>query len=178
MSSQLSCRGRGVFLGILSGALLRGSLNPDPISDQKCHFSQPFSDLSPKKFMSSLILRLEQQQNIYIYIYIKSFCFFLTHLEFKTNNAFIHSGSSLESHSRFQTKMGKVYTSFQTRTVQNHPLWGSTYLSYGLYKGVLPAVTTVKIHIVKDPRIFACICLHSDWLSAKTWVQLGQKRKM
>ena len=96
----------------------------------------------------------------------------------ETNNAFIHSGSSLESHSRFQTKIGKVYTSFQTRTVQNHPLWGSTYLYYGLYKGVLPPVTTVKIDIVKDPRIFVCFWLHADWLSAKTWVQLGQKRKM
>ena len=155
----------------------RGSLNPDPISDQKCHFSHPFSDLSPRKCMSSLILRLEQQQKIHIHIY-KIFLFLSYSFGIETNNAFIHSSSSLESHSRFQTKMGKVYTSFQTRTVQNHPLWGSTYLSYGLYKGVLPAVTTVKIHIVKDPRIFACICLHADWLSAKTWVQLGQKRKM
>ena len=69
MSSQLSCRGRGVFLGIRSGGVQRGSLNPDPVSDRKCHFSHPFSDLSPKKFMSSLILRLEQQQKIHIHIY-------------------------------------------------------------------------------------------------------------
>ena len=60
---------RGVFLGILSGGVQRGSLNPDPISGQKCHFSHLFSDLSPKKFMSSLILRLEQQQKIHIHIY-------------------------------------------------------------------------------------------------------------
>ena len=60
---------------------MRGSLNPDPISDQKCHFSHPFSDLFPKKFMSSLILRLAQKQKIHIYI--KSFSFFLTHLELK-----------------------------------------------------------------------------------------------
>ena len=57
MSSQLSCRGRGVFLGILSGALLHGSLNPhDPISDQKCHFSHPFSDPSPKNLRHLLYL--------------------------------------------------------------------------------------------------------------------------
>ena len=36
----------------------------------KISFFTPFSDLSPKKFMSSLILRLEQQQKIHIYIYI------------------------------------------------------------------------------------------------------------
>ena len=31
---------------------------------------------------------------------------------------FIHSRSSLENHSRLQTKMGKVYTRFQTKTAQ------------------------------------------------------------
>ena len=34
----------------------------------------------------------------------------------ETTNAFIHSRSSL--HTRFQTKMGKVYTRFQTQTAQ------------------------------------------------------------
>ena len=110
-----------VILGIRSGGVQRGSLNPDPISDQKCHFSHLLSELSPKKFMSSLILRLEQQQKIHIHIY-KIFLFLSYSFGIETNNAFIHSSSSLESHSRFQTKMGKVYTSFQTRMVQNHPL--------------------------------------------------------
>ena len=113
--------GGGVFLGIRSRGVQRGSLNPDPISDQKCHFSHPFSDLSPRKCMSSLILRLEQQQKIHIHIY-KIFLFLSYSFGIETNNAFIHSSSSLESHSRFQTKMGKVYTSFKTGTVQNHPL--------------------------------------------------------
>ena len=58
--------GRGVLLGILSEGVPRGSLDPDPISDQKCHFSHPFSDLSPKKFMSSLTLRLAQKHKIRI----------------------------------------------------------------------------------------------------------------
>ena len=57
MSSQLSCGGRGVLLRILGGRVQHGSLNPDPIPDQNCHFSLSFSDLAPKKFMSSLILR-------------------------------------------------------------------------------------------------------------------------
>ena len=43
-----------------------GSLNPDPISNQKCHFSHSFSDLALEKFMSSL--RLEQQQEIRVHI--------------------------------------------------------------------------------------------------------------
>ena len=31
---------------------------------------------------------------------------------------FIHSRSSLENHTQFQTKMGKVYTRFQTKTAK------------------------------------------------------------
>ena len=40
------CFDFGTFLG---GKILAGSQNPDPISDQKCHFSNPFSGLVPKK---------------------------------------------------------------------------------------------------------------------------------
>ena len=36
----------------------------------------------------------------------------------ETINMFIHSRSSLENHIRFQTKMGKVYTRFQTKAAQ------------------------------------------------------------
>ena len=35
---------RGVLLGILGGGVPPSSLNPDAISDQKCHFSRTFSD--------------------------------------------------------------------------------------------------------------------------------------
>ena len=48
----------------------------------------------------------------------------------ETINTFIHSRSSLESHTRFQTKMGKVYGRFQTRTAhkpypmaRHIPIW-------------------------------------------------------
>ena len=56
----------------------------------------------------------------------------------ETVNTFIHSGSSLENHTRFQTKIGKVYTRFQTKTAQKpYPMGGGTYrYLYGLYKGV------------------------------------------
>ena len=36
----------------------------------------------------------------------------------ETIDTFIHSCSSLENHTRFQTKMGKVYTRFHTKTAQ------------------------------------------------------------
>ena len=43
----LTCApGGGVLLGILGGGVPPGSQNPDPISDQKCHFPDPFSDLA------------------------------------------------------------------------------------------------------------------------------------
>ena len=42
-------RPRGLPLGSLGGGVPPGSPNPDPILDQKCHFSHPFSDLAPKK---------------------------------------------------------------------------------------------------------------------------------
>ena len=38
---------------------------------------------------------------------------------------------------QFQIKMGKLNTSFQTKTAQKPYLWGGTYL-YGLYKEAIP----------------------------------------
>ena len=45
---------------------------------------------------------------------------------------FILSRIFFENPTRFQTKMGKVYTRFQTKTTQNPTRWGGTYL-YGVY---------------------------------------------
>ena len=52
----------------------------------------------------------------------------------------MHSRSSLKNHTRFQTKMGKVYTRFQTKTEQK-PTWrvGRGALTLIASKGVLPA---------------------------------------
>ena len=44
-------------------------------------------------------------------------------------------GSSVEKRTWFKTKMAKVYTCFQMKTVQKPTWWGGTYL-YSLYKGV------------------------------------------
>ena len=47
---------------------------------------------------------------------------FLYSFGIETITTFIHSHSSLENHTRFQTKMGKVYTRLQTKTAQKpHP---------------------------------------------------------
>ena len=63
---------------------------------------------------------------------------------------FIHSRSSLENPTRFQIKMDKKYTRFQTKTEQKPyamgrhlPVW-LIYL-HGLYKGVPPGA---QIHSV------------------------------
>ena len=45
-------------------------------------------------------------------------------------NTFIHSSSSLENHTWFQTEMDEVYTRFQTKTAQKpYPLgtWTGLY---------------------------------------------------
>ena len=51
--------------------------------------------------------------------------------------------------------------------------------NYGLYKGV-PPVTTVKIHKCEMTPEINCVNAYFilDWLSAKTWVQSRQKRRM
>ena len=52
-------------------------------------------------------------------------------------NTFIQSRSSLDYCTRFQTKMGQVYTRFQTKTAQEPLPYGAahTYIAY-LIKGV------------------------------------------
>ena len=63
-------------------------------------------------------LRLERQKtNSSNPFRIRIFFFPSKSFGFETINTFIHSDSlsSLENHTPFQTKMGKVYTRFQTR---------------------------------------------------------------
>ena len=52
-------------------------------------------------------------------MHVEFACFyFALILGIKTITTFIHSRSSLEKHTRFLTKMGKVYTCFLTKTAQ------------------------------------------------------------
>ena len=62
-------------------------------------------------------------------------------IEIETTNTLIHNRSSFINHTRFQTKMSKIYTRFQTKTAPKpHPL-GGTYL-FGLYRGLTPPPPT------------------------------------
>ena len=51
------------------------------------------------------------------------FYFVLIDLELKDDSRFIRSRTSLENHTQFQTKIGKVYTRFQAKKAQTpYPL--------------------------------------------------------
>ena len=88
------------------------------ISDHKCHFPHPFSNQTCKihtRFqtwpLSSLLIRLERKQkNSSNPFRIRIFLFLSYSLGIETINTFIHSHSSRENHTRFQTKQGKIYT--------------------------------------------------------------------
>ena len=54
----------------------------------------------------------------------------------ETINTLIHSRKSLGNHTRVQTKMGKVYTRFQTKLGANTLPDLAAHTVYGLYKGV------------------------------------------
>ena len=71
------------------------------------------------------LLRLERKQkNSSKAFRIRIFLFHSYSFGIETVNMFIPSRSSLENHTRFQTKMGKAYiTSFQTKKAQKpYPL--------------------------------------------------------
>ena len=69
-------------------------------------------------------------------MHIEFACFyFALILGIKTIITFIHCRSSLEKHTRFLTKIDKVYTRFLTKRAQKPYPMGGTYL-YSLYKRV------------------------------------------
>ena len=88
--------------------------------------------------MSSL-LRLESKQKISSNVF--RICIFLFScsysFEIETINTFVHSRSSPENHTRFQTIMGKSIPVFRPKRPKIHTLCGGTNL-HGLYRGVQP----------------------------------------
>ena len=68
--------------------------------------------------MSSLLRLGRKQKNSSNPFRIRIFLFLSYSFGIETINTFIHSRSSLENHTRFQTKMGKVYIRFETKTAQ------------------------------------------------------------
>ena len=96
---------------------------------KKCHFTNPFSyqtskihsrfQIWPLGMNYVIIIRLEcKQNNSSNPFLIRIFLFLSFSFAIETRNTFVHSCSSLENHTRFQTKMGKVYTRFQTKIAQ------------------------------------------------------------
>ena len=85
-----------------------------------------------------LLLRVEhKQKNSSNTFRIRIFLFLSYSFGIETINTSIHSRSSLENHTRFQTKMGKIYTRFRPKRRIIPTRWDVTYL-YDLYKGVPP----------------------------------------
>ena len=84
--------------------------------------------------MSSLHRLEQQQKKISQNPFPNRTFLFLAHsFGIETSDTlYVHTlGSSLENHTRFQTKMGKVYTRVQTKTAQNpYPLGAHTYKAY------------------------------------------------
>ena len=121
-------------------ALTRGFFDKK-MYDGFCQAARRSSDLAfrQKLCYHYLLLRLERKQKnssnpfrIGIFLF-PSYSFWID-----TINTFIHSRSSLENHTRFETKMGKVYTRFQTKKGQKPYLMGGgggPYL-YSVYEGV------------------------------------------
>ena len=114
--------GEGVILGILCG-VCRPILQTLTLFQTKIVIF-PFSDFRPE-IMSSL-LRLERKQKDFLKpIFEFALSLFLSYLfGVEKPNMFIHSRSSLENYTRFQTKMGTASTRFRTETAQGPNLLG------------------------------------------------------
>ena len=122
-----------------------GSLNLDPILDQKMLFftpvfrpglqnTYPFLDLAFKKLCHNHFDKNSNKKRfLKIYFEFAYFSFALPHFGIERINTFIHSRSSLKNHTRFQTK--KSIPVFWSKRRKNHTLWGGTYL-YSLNNGV------------------------------------------
>ena len=108
---------RGVLLGILGIGVPPCFPNHDPILDQKVLFSPPvFRPGLQAEIMLSL-LRTERKQTNKFFKSISSLHISVSFVVIWNWND-KYECSSLENHTRFQTKMGKVYTRFQTKTAQ------------------------------------------------------------
>ena len=122
------------MMGILSEGVPPSSPNPDPFSDQKMSFSTPVFRPGIQAEIVSSLLKLECKQKllqmhfVFVLLFSISFLFIFETMFYKHTFR-----SSLENHTQFQTKMGKVYVPiFLPKRPKNHTLWGSTYL-YGLW---------------------------------------------
>ena len=100
---------------------------------KKCHFSHLFSDLASKKLCRHYLDWNTNKKNFLIY----TFLFLSYSFGIERTNTFIHSRSSHENHTRFQTKIqwAKSIPVFRPKQRKNSTFWGGTFL-YGLCEGV------------------------------------------
>ena len=127
-SSSLPPGGGGGVFGNSSWRCAARFSKSWPYQTKKFHFSNPFSDHTSKIHIRFQTFRQKScyyyldyraQRKIFKSIWIRLFLFLSYQwLETETINTFIHSRSSRKNHTRFQTKMSKVYTGFQTKTAQ------------------------------------------------------------
>ena len=111
--------GGGVLLGTPGGGVPHGSPNTDTLSDQKMSFfppifrpslqsPYPFSNLASTKLCHHYLDSNTNEKDFFLYYLFET----------ETMNTFIHYRKFLETHIRFQTKMGEDYTRFKIKTAQ------------------------------------------------------------
>ena len=120
--------GGGVLLGIPCWGCAARFFKSWPYFRPKnviSHTSRPLKTISvfrhglQAEIMSLSLLRLERKQkNSSNRFRIGIFLFLSYSFAIETMNTFIHSRNSLKNYIRFQTKMGKVFIRFQTKTAQ------------------------------------------------------------
>ena len=125
----------GVLLGILGGSDARffkywPYFGPKNVIFHTCFQTLPLKSIPVfrsglyAEIMLSLLRLQRKQKSSSKRFRIRTFLFLSYSFGIETINTFIHSRSSLKNHTRFQTKMGKVYTRFQTKTAQKPYLTG------------------------------------------------------
>ena len=77
---------------------------------KKCYFPHPFSDLAFRQKLCHHYQIREETKNSSNAFRIRTFLLRSYSFGIATINTFIHSRSSLVNHTRFQTKIGKVFT--------------------------------------------------------------------
>ena len=124
-------RGEGLLLGILGGGK-GGGCRPvlqalNPISDQKMSFStlvfRRFQTWPSSRSYVIITYIRAQTKNSSNPFRIRIFLFRSYSFGIETTTTLIRSRNTLENHTQFQIKMGKVYTRFQTKMAQKpYPL--------------------------------------------------------
>ena len=113
------------------------------------HFPYPFSDLSFRHKSCYHWLSLERKQNKSNTVRIR----FLSYsFGIETLNTFIYSRSSLENHTRFKTKVGKVYTihpfislKWLTDSFRSLMQSGKNYISFTSQIQVQPSLSNLLL---------------------------------